>query len=88
MYFVSLFPHVLQDLNVLQANAWVYWQAIENSEVGNFWGLIQARPVSSQHCMLTRGSTGNAEHASMAPLSIAWQAVPRPAQVMPLYTTS
>ena len=28
---------------MLQANAWVYWQAIENSEVGNFWGLIQAR---------------------------------------------
>ena len=31
----------LQDLNVLQANAWVYWQAIEDAEIGNFWGLIQ-----------------------------------------------
>lgn len=41
--------HVLQDLNVLQANAWVYWQAIENSEVGNFWGLIQARRPGLPH---------------------------------------
>lgn len=30
-----------QDMNVLQANAWVYWQAIENSESGNWWGLMQ-----------------------------------------------
>jgi hypothetical protein len=32
-----------QDLNVMQANAWIYWQAIENSENGNWWGLLQAR---------------------------------------------
>ncbi len=32
----------MQDLNVLQANAWIYWQAIENSEGGNWWGLMQA----------------------------------------------
>ena len=25
----------------MQANAWVYWQAIENSENGNWWGLMQ-----------------------------------------------
>ena len=51
-----------QDLNVLQANAWVYWQAIENSENGNWWGLLQARtpkPLSGQaraSCMLSNGS--------------------------------
>jgi hypothetical protein len=33
-----------QDLNVLQANAWVYWQAIENSEGGTWWGLMQVQP--------------------------------------------
>ena len=33
----------VQDLNVLQASAWVYWQAIENSENGNWWGLLQVR---------------------------------------------
>ncbi|KAK9843650.1 hypothetical protein WJX81_001138 [Elliptochloris bilobata] len=38
---IALSAVILQDLNVLQANAWVYWQAIENSEIGNFWGLIQ-----------------------------------------------
>ena len=31
----------LQDLNELQANAWVYWQAVENGEKGNWWGLMQ-----------------------------------------------
>ena len=53
----SLMQTVMQqDLNVLQANAWVYWQAIENSEVGNFWGLIQARhPVISYDCTRTTG---------------------------------
>ena len=35
----------LQDLNELQANAWIYWQAVENGEKGNWWGLMQ---VSSQ----------------------------------------
>ncbi|KAK9848667.1 hypothetical protein WJX84_003282, partial [Apatococcus fuscideae] len=32
---------ILQDLNVLQATAWVYWQAIENTESNNTWGLLQ-----------------------------------------------
>ncbi|KAK9863031.1 hypothetical protein WJX84_002813 [Apatococcus fuscideae] len=32
---------VLQDLNVLQATAWIYWQAIENTESNNTWGLLQ-----------------------------------------------
>ncbi|CAL8471754.1 g11296 [Coccomyxa elongata] len=32
---------IMKDLNVLQANAWIYWQAIENSEGGNWWGLMQ-----------------------------------------------
>ena len=31
----------LQDLNELQANAWIYWQAVENGEKGNWWGLMQ-----------------------------------------------
>ena len=34
---------LVQDLNIMQANAWVYWQAIENSENGNWWGLMQVR---------------------------------------------
>ncbi|KAK9817114.1 hypothetical protein WJX72_009728 [[Myrmecia] bisecta] len=39
---------ILADLNTLQANAWVYWQAVENSP--NFWGLITipfANPTGS-----------------------------------------
>jgi hypothetical protein len=27
---------------LLQANAWVYWQAIENNDTPTWWGLIQA----------------------------------------------
>ena len=27
---------ILRDLNTLQAEAWVYWQAVENSETGNW----------------------------------------------------
>ena len=47
----SLARVLLQDLNIMQANAWVYWQAIENSENGNWWGLMQVRAVSTtQQC--------------------------------------
>ncbi len=31
----------MQDMNDLQANAWIYWQAVENGEKGNWWGLMQ-----------------------------------------------
>ena len=31
----------MQDMNELQANAWIYWQAVENGEKGNWWGLMQ-----------------------------------------------
>ncbi|KAK9807659.1 hypothetical protein WJX72_005628 [[Myrmecia] bisecta] len=32
---------ILADLNVLQADAWIYWQAIENGDSANSWGLMQ-----------------------------------------------
>ena len=53
---------VTQDLNELGAEAWVYWQAIENGDSVNWWGLIQvpfhggawvqvsSRFESLQHC--------------------------------------
>lgn len=31
----------MQDMNEMQANAWIYWQAVENGEKGNWWGLMQ-----------------------------------------------
>ena len=34
----------MQDMNELQANAWIYWQAVENGEKGNWWGLMQVLP--------------------------------------------
>ena len=37
----------LQDLNELQANAWIYWQAVENGEKGNWWGLMQVGTIQS-----------------------------------------
>ena len=27
---------IIRDLNLLQAEAWIYWQAVENSETGNW----------------------------------------------------
>ena len=39
--YLSLRYLCLQDLNELQANAWIYWQAVENGEKGNWWGLMQ-----------------------------------------------
>ena len=44
-FLLSLRCLRLQDLNELQANAWIYWQAVENGEKGNWWGLMQ---VSTQ----------------------------------------
>ncbi|KAK9790933.1 hypothetical protein WJX73_002148 [Symbiochloris irregularis] len=38
---IQLAACILRDLNTLQAQAWVYWQAVENSETGNWWGLMQ-----------------------------------------------
>lgn len=37
----------MQDMNEMQANAWIYWQAVENGEKGNWWGLMQVHLAPS-----------------------------------------
>ena len=57
----------MQDMNEMQANAWIYWQAVENGEKGNWWGLMQVcsgLPTSSL-----------AKDRHEAPLSVRYPAV-------------
>lgn len=45
---------ILWDLKDLSANAWLYWQAVENEAGNNNWGFIHANFTGSEDYWLTK----------------------------------